>query len=92
MLLELHNTLQRLIYERGNISPHEVDIMFEAPTRERIDKLIRPAINMFLFDLQENTKLRQGDFERTRSNGRVERRFWLPPRSQLNSPAPSIAA
>jgi hypothetical protein len=75
MLLELHNTIQRLIYERGNISPHEVDIMFEAPTRERIDKLIRPAINLFLFDLQENTELRQSDFERTRSNGRAERRM-----------------
>lgn len=74
MLLELHNTLQQLIYERGNISPREVDITFEAPTRERIDKLIRPAINMFLFDLQENTELRQGDFERARNNGRAERR------------------
>lgn len=70
MLLELHNTIQRLLYERGNISPHEVDITFEAPTRERIDKLIRPTINLFLFDLQENTELRQSDFERTRNNGR----------------------
>lgn len=74
MLLELHKTLQRLLYERGQIDPREVDITFEAPTRERIDKLIRPAINLFLFDLQENTELRQGDFERTRSNGRGERR------------------
>ncbi len=63
MLLELHNTIQRLIYERGNISPREVDITFEAPTRERIDKLMRPTINLFLFDLQENTDLRQSDFE-----------------------------
>ncbi len=74
MLLELHTTLQRLLYERGQVDPREVDITFEAPTRERIDRLIRPAINVFLFDLQENTELRQGDFERTRSNGRVERR------------------
>ena len=77
MLFELHDTLKRLIYERGNISPHEVDITFEAPTRERIDKLTRPMINLFLFDLQENTELRQGDFERTRSNGRGERRSPL---------------
>jgi hypothetical protein len=74
MLLALHNTLRQLIYERGNISPREVDITFEAPTHERIDKLIRPTINVFLFDLQENTDLRQSDFERTRSNGRAERR------------------
>ncbi len=78
MLLTLHNTIQRLIYERGHISPREVDITFEAPTQERIDTLIRPAINVFLFDLEENTELRQGDFERTRNNGRAERR--APPR------------
>ena len=74
MLLELHNTLQRLLYERGQISPREVDIMFEAPTRERVDKLTRPTINMFLFDLQENIELRQSNFETTRNNGRAERR------------------
>jgi hypothetical protein len=78
MLLELHNTLQRLIYERGNISPHEVDITFEAPTHERIEKLIQPTINVFLFDLHENIDLRRSDFERTRSNGRAERH--TPPR------------
>ena len=74
MLRELHNTLQRLLYELGQISPREVDIMFEAPTRERVDKLTRPTINMFLFDLQENIELRQSNFETTRNNGRAERR------------------
>ncbi len=74
MLLELHNTLQQLLYDRGQISPREVDITFEAPTCERIDKLTRPTINMFLFDLQENTELRQSNFETTRNNGRAERR------------------
>jgi hypothetical protein len=47
MLLDLHTALQRLLYERGNISSKEVDITFEAPTRERIDKLTRPTINVF---------------------------------------------
>lgn len=75
MLLELHQTLRRLLYERGNISSREVDISFEAPTRERIDKLTRPTINLFLFDLQENTDLRQSNFETTRNNGRAERRL-----------------
>ena len=79
MLLELHNTIQRLLYERGRISPREVDIRFEAPTRERIDKLLRPTINLFLFDVQENRDLRQSDFQATRNNGsgRFERRLLL---------------
>src|SRR5215469_9515747 len=83
MLLELHNTIRQLIYERGNISPQEVDITFEAPTRERVDKLIRPTISLFLFDLHENTDLRQSDFETTRHNGRAERRM-LPRRFDLH--------
>src|SRR5947208_13954480 len=75
MLLAIHNTLQRLIYERGRINPNEVGIQFEAPTRERIDKLTRPTVNLFLFDLQENTELRQSNYEVTRNNGRAERRL-----------------
>jgi hypothetical protein len=75
MLLELHKSLQRLLHERGNISSREVDITFEAPTRERIDKLTRPTVNLFLFDLQENIDLRQSNFQTTRNNGRAERRL-----------------
>ena len=75
MLLELHNTLQQLLYERGNISPREIDITFEAPTRERIDKLTRPTISLFLFGMQENTELRQSNFQTTRNNGKAERRL-----------------
>lgn len=83
MLLALHNTLQQLIYQRGQISPGEVDITFEAPTRERIDTLTRPTINVFLFDVVENIELRQSDFQTTRnSNGHIERRL-LPRRFDL---------
>jgi hypothetical protein len=78
MLHEVHSALQRLLYERGQISAREVDIQFERPTRELIDKLTRPTINLFLFDLQENTELRQNDF-RTRSSNRGAERY-LPPR------------
>lgn len=74
MLLALHNSIQRLIYERGQISPREVDITFEAPTRERVERLVRPTINLFLFDLLENRELRRGDFEMTKQNGRAQRR------------------
>ncbi len=82
MLLELHRSLQNLLYVRGQISPREVDIRFEAPTRERIEKLIRPTINLFLFDVQENKELRRSDFETTKQNGRAERRA-LPRRFDL---------
>lgn len=77
MLLELHNTIQHLLYQRGGIDAREVDITFEAPTRELLDRLTRPAINVFFFDLQENADLRQHNFQTTRNNGngKAERRL-----------------
>lgn len=75
MLPALHRSLQRLIYERGNIDQREVEITFEAPTRERIDRLTRPTLCLFLYDIQENLDLRQSNVETTRANGRAMRRL-----------------
>lgn len=74
MLPELHNILRRLLYERGQIGEQEVDIQFEAPTQEHIERLLRPAVNLFLYDIHENTELRQNSYETVRGNGRAERR------------------
>ena len=78
MLTELHDSVRRLLYEQGQIDPAEVDVRFEAPTRDWIGRLVRPTVNIFLFALQENADLRQTAFQSTRVNGRAERR--LPPR------------
>ena len=78
MLPEVHDTLRRLIYEHGRISQREVDIRFDAPTKEWIGRLTRPTINLFLFDLQENLDLRHTNPQVARGNGRAVRR--LPPR------------
>lgn len=80
MLLEVHSALQRLLYERGQISAREVDIQFERPTREQIDKLTRPTINLFLFDLQENSELRPNDFQVRRGKRDNWGERYLPPR------------
>lgn len=78
MLTEIHTALQRLIWEYGRISPDEVEISFEAPTRERMDRLVRPTVSFFLFDLVENTEMRQSNFPVTRASDHAERR--MPPR------------
>ncbi len=78
MLTEIHTALQRLIWEYGRISPDEVDISFEPPTRERLDRLVRPTVSLFLFDLVENTEMRQSNFPVTRASDHAERR--MPPR------------
>ncbi|MCA1668263.1 MAG: Pvc16 family protein [Thermomicrobia bacterium] len=73
MLPELHESLRRLIYERGQISPLDVDILFEAPRRDWVDRLMRPAINLYLFDVQENVKRRSNQMESRVVNGRAIR-------------------
>lgn len=78
MLPDIHDALRQILYEQGRITPAEVDVRFESPTRDWIGRLIRPTVNLFLFGLQENTELRQSAFQSTRVNGHAERR--MPPR------------
>ncbi len=76
MLPALHRSLQRLIYAKGTIDQREVEISFEAPTREFIDRLTRPTLSLFLYDVQENLDLRQSNVETTRVNGRALHRLF----------------
>lgn len=80
MLPEVHDMLRRLMHERGGIDPAEVEVRFDAPTRELADRLIRPALSFFLIEALENTDLRQGGSlpARSTANGTASRR--LPPR------------
>jgi len=78
MLTEIHEAVQRLLYERGGIPSDEVDVRFEAPTKEWIDSLTRPTISVFLCDVRENTELRRADYQVSRENGRAK--YQLPPR------------
>ncbi len=66
MLPELHEVLKELIYSRGRISRTDVDVTFEVPTKEWTDKLVRPTVNLYLAELQENLELRQAQFQSRR--------------------------
>ena len=74
MLPELHAALCRLLYDAGRIAPDDVDIRFDAPTRDQIERLTRPTISFFLIGIQENADLRRGNVETRRANGHAERR------------------
>jgi hypothetical protein len=78
VLPEVNGALQRLLYEKAQIPEREVDVRFEAPTKEWNEGLTRPAVSLYLFELQENTELRRTDFQTSVSNGQAIRR--LPPR------------
>jgi hypothetical protein len=78
MLTNTSHALQQLLWSSGQIDSEEVDIRFEAPTKDWVASLTRPTINLFLFDVQENTEKRETNVQTVRSNGKAERR--LPPR------------
>lgn len=64
MLHDLDRTLQKLLYERGNLKKDEIEIAFEQPTAEWSSRLSRPTINCWCFDLRENIKLRNMEMQR----------------------------
>jgi len=74
MLPELHAFLRDLLYDKGRIDPGEVDVRFEAPTRELIDRLTAPTLAFFLTNVAENADLRETSTSVRRVNGHAERR------------------
>src|SRR5215211_561391 len=82
MLPDIHSSIQRVLYEHGQIDPDEVDVRFERPSRQWAESLILPTINLFLFDIVENTDRRNGAPQIGRANQQAQirvpaRRFDL---------------
>lgn len=77
MLPEIHAVLRSLLYEVGQISPLEVDVLFEAPSLERVQRLTRPAISVYMFDIRENVELRNTSFPTTKNVNGAQRK--MPP-------------
>ena len=59
MINDLDEALRQLLIREMPIKNGEVDIVFDQPKREWSARLNRPTLNIFLFDLHENKKLRQ---------------------------------
>ena len=74
----LHEVLARLVYEKGRVSPREVDVRFDPPRRDWVGALTRPTVSFYLFDVRENTDLRHANLQANRSPGSPA--FKLPPR------------
>jgi hypothetical protein len=77
MIDDLDETLRQLLIRELPIKNREIDISFDQPKREWSAKLSRPTLNLFLYDLRENTRLRQTTQEwevRRLANGATEKR------------------
>jgi len=79
MITDLDQTLKQLLIVEMPIKNNDVDVEFELPKREWSAKLSRPTINLYLYDLRENTELRQTNWVVERGdNGQATKR--RPPR------------
>jgi len=58
MISELDETLKQLLIKKGHVEPSEIDISFDIPDREWSAALSKPTVNMYLYDVRENHKLR----------------------------------
>jgi hypothetical protein len=59
MIDELDEVLRKFLIREIPIKNSDVDIKFDLPKREWSARLNRPTLNLFLYDIRENVKLRQ---------------------------------
>ncbi|CAG0933329.1 hypothetical protein TFLX_03001 [Thermoflexales bacterium] len=78
MIEDLDEALRHLLIREMPIKNGEIDIQFNQPKREWSARLSRPTLNLFLYDVRENVKLRhtaQGwDIERRSDGTAIQRR------------------
>ncbi len=58
MIAEVDEVLRKLLTREIDIQKNEVEITFDQPRREWSSRLSKPTINLFLFDIRENLRLR----------------------------------
>lgn len=59
MIDRVDEALRRLLHRDLPVKNGEIDIEFDQPNREWSARLSRPTLNLFLYDMRENTHLRQ---------------------------------
>lgn len=59
MLTDFNATLKQLLIARVPLNPDEVEISFDCPKREWSSKVLKPTVNLYLFDVREDIALRQ---------------------------------
>jgi len=75
MITDLDETLKQLLIKEMPITNNEVEIRFDLPRREWAAKLSHPTINLYLYDIRENTELRRNEWIVERDdNGRATRK------------------
>jgi hypothetical protein len=71
-------TIEALLRAAVPLSATDVDVTFEAPTRDWSAKLTRPTVNLYLWDIHRSRTHARAGVERFESNGAMRSRLALP--------------
>jgi hypothetical protein len=68
---DLDESIKQLLIKKGDLNSTEVNISFEAPSRDWATSQSKPAINIYLYDIHENHELRSYEWTVERNNNRT---------------------
>jgi hypothetical protein len=75
MISELDETIKQLLIKKGAFDATEINITFETPDREWAASISKPTINIYLYDIRENHKLRGTEWAITKDeNGNTTKK------------------
>src|ERR1700730_13652532 len=77
MFTDLDLSISKLLVRSVPLDPNAVDVSFETPDRDWSGRLSRPTVNLFLYKVEENHKLRPNGWDvqrngQTRSSSRTK--------------------
>jgi hypothetical protein len=73
MIADLDQSIKQLLIADLPVKNGEIDIKFDQPNREWSNKLTKPTVNLFLYDLRENMALRRAQFDQLgNGNGQAD--------------------
>jgi hypothetical protein len=84
MIHDLDETLKDLLMKEGKLNAGEIDIAFDQPTGEWTASLSRPTVNIYLYDIRENTELRTRSPQVQRDDTNIAKRVFPPKRIDLS--------
>jgi hypothetical protein len=86
MIDDLDEVLRQFLIRDLPIRNGEVDIKFDQPKREWSARVSRPTLNLFLYDIRENQKLRQAQptWEMVRNDDGTVTKYRKPARVDLH--------
>jgi hypothetical protein len=67
MIADLDQSIKKLLVADLPVKNGEIEITFDQPNREWSNKLTRPTVDFFLYDLRENTTYRRSGMDQLKS-------------------------